>query len=130
MRQIFTSQRLENVEGVAKLLADAGIAHKITDGRTWKGNSRRSFSYSERNKNNPTPPAVWVLKPDDFKQAREILHGAGLLEATRDESYLPETLRFSEPKASPQSRMLRIKLVLLALIAGASALVMLRVFLR
>ena len=46
MRQVFTSTRLENVEGVAKLLGEHGIETKITQGRSWKGNSRREFSYS------------------------------------------------------------------------------------
>ncbi len=129
MRQIFTSPRLENVEGVAKLLEDAGIAIKITDGRTWKGTSRRGFSYNQSSKTPTIMPAVWVLKPDDFKQAREILHDAGLLEATRDASYLPESLQFRNDKPSPASRLLRIKLVLLGLIAAASGLLLAKIFL-
>ena len=49
MRQVFTSVRLENVENVERLLNDAGITTKITGGRTWKGRSRREFSYSDKN---------------------------------------------------------------------------------
>ena len=49
MRPIFTSTRLENVEGVAKMLGEHGIETKITQGRSWKGNSRREFSYTAKN---------------------------------------------------------------------------------
>ena len=35
MRQVFSSPRLENVEQVARLLEDAGIETRITDG--WVG---------------------------------------------------------------------------------------------
>jgi len=133
MRQIFTSARLENVEGVERMLNDAGIATKITDGRTWKGNSRREFSYSAAAKQQESgpQPAVWVLLPDDFKRAREILHDAGLLESTRDASYLPENLQFREaPAAGPQKRVNRIRMVLLAGVAVAFAVMMARMFLR
>ncbi|HXH00735.1 MAG TPA: pathogenicity-like protein, partial [Xanthomonadaceae bacterium] len=34
MRQVFSSIRLETVEGVAKLLRDAGIQVRITNGRS------------------------------------------------------------------------------------------------
>ncbi|MFY2764421.1 pathogenicity-like protein [Arenimonas sp. MALMAid1274] len=130
MRQVFTSVRLENVENVQRMLDEAGIATKITGGRSWKGVSRREFSYSNKNHDPSQQPALWVLKPDDFKQAREILHAAGLLEATRDSSYLPEALQFREPPpAGPMARMARMRMVLLGLVALGAAIMMARVFL-
>jgi hypothetical protein len=129
MRQVFTSTRLENVERVEKMLNDAGIATKLTQGRTWKGNSRREFSYTAKNPDGAQQPAVWVLKPDDFKQAREILHGAGLLEATRDASYLPEHLQFRTAKAAdPARRITKLRLALLAGVAIAAGLMLFRMF--
>jgi hypothetical protein len=133
MRQIFTSTRLENVESVEKMLNDAGIETKITQGRSWKGNSRREFSYSAAAKNHDTgqQPAVWVIKSDDFKLAREILHGAGLLEATRDASYLPEQLQFRAPTVgNPARRVTLIRMALLAGVAIAFGVMMFRIFLR
>jgi len=117
MRQVFTSVRLENVERVEKMLQDVGIATKITQGRSWKGVSRREFSYSAKNHDASQQPALWVLKPEDFKQAREILHDAGLLEATRDASYLPEHLNFRDPAAlGTAARMSRIRMALLFIV--------------
>ena len=64
MRQMFSSPRLENVEAVAKLFTDAGIEHKVSEGRGYKQVSRREFSYVEKN-NNANPPSIWVIKSED-----------------------------------------------------------------
>ncbi|HWI24375.1 MAG TPA: pathogenicity-like protein, partial [Lysobacter sp.] len=37
MRQVFSSPRLENVEGIAKFLEEHGIEVRITQGRSYKG---------------------------------------------------------------------------------------------
>ncbi len=127
MRQVFTSVRLENVEGVERMLNDAGIVTKITGGRSWKGVSRREFSYSAKNHDSGNQPALWVIKSDDFKRAREILHDAGLLEATRDNSYLPENLSFREmPAVSPAVRISRVRMALLFIVVIAGAGLLLR----
>ena len=127
MRQVFTSVRLENVERVEKMLNDAGIATKINQGRSWKGVSRREFSYSNKNHDPSQQPSLWVIKPDDFKQAREILHDAGLLEATRDASYLPEHLQFNAPRATdPLAKMTRLRMGLLFIVALVAAALILR----
>lgn len=127
MRQVFTSVRLENVENVERLLNDAGITTKITGGRSWKGVSRREFSYSNKHHDPSQQPALWVIKPDDFKRAREILHDAGLLEATRDSSYLPENLQFKDAAAAhPAARISRIRMALLFIVVIAGAGLLLR----
>ncbi|HEY5850807.1 MAG TPA: hypothetical protein VIT62_08610 [Lysobacter sp.] len=113
MRQVFSSQRLENVESVAQMLRDADIEVRITNGRSYKGGRRGTFSYSEAG---GPKPAVWVVRSDDQVRAREILREAGLLESTR-EKFAGPSYRFepeSQAKSPSQSRMLRIKLVLLA----------------
>jgi len=130
MRQVFTSVRLENVESVEKLLNEAGIETRISQGRTWKGVSRREFSYTSKNHDPSQQPALWVIKPDDFKQARELLHEAGLLEATRDVSFLPEHLQFeSRANTSPIARMSKIRVLLLLVIAVLGGALMLRTYL-
>jgi hypothetical protein len=126
MRQIFTSPRLENVERVAQLLDENGILNKITAGRTYKGHSRRQFSYAEKAKEATEQPAVWVIRPDDYKQARELMHDAGLLDQTSVPSYLPENLQFADkPVVDPAKRLLRIKVtmlfVMLVVIGGMMA---------
>jgi hypothetical protein len=82
MRQVFTSPRLENVEGVAKLLRDNDIEIKITNGRTFRGAIRGNFSYREP-PDRSEQPAVWVVRSDDQPKARELLREAGLLDSGR-----------------------------------------------
>ena len=123
MRQLFTSPRLENVEAVAKLLADAGIEHRVIGGRSYKGHSRRQFSYADTKANTAEQAAVWVLNSDDYKPARELMSELGLLETTEAPSYLPESLVVRDKaEADPQRRLLRIRIallfILLAVVGG------------
>jgi hypothetical protein len=133
MRQMFTSPRLANVEGVQKLLEDAGIETKITEGRSWKGNSRREFSYRQKDDAKVEQPAVWVLKSEDYTRALEILHEAGLIEvgaAPRDTSYLPETLQFAEKRPlDAATRISRVRIALLAIVAAMGGWMVLRMYL-
>lgn len=130
MRQVFTSVRLENVESVERMLNDVGITTKITQGRSWKGVSRREFSYTAKNHDSSQQPALWVIKSEDFKRAREILHDAGLLDATRESSFLPDALQFRDkPAVGPRARVGRFRMILLGAVALGGALLMLRVFL-
>ncbi|WP_374601609.1 hypothetical protein [Arenimonas sp.] len=131
MRQVFTSVRLENVEAVEKLLNEAGIQTKVNGGRTWKGNSRREFSYSNKNHDPSQQPSVWVVRPDDFKKAREILHEAGLLETTaKTGGYVPAPLQFSGTAANdPGRKVSKLRLVLLAAVLVTGAVMAARMFL-
>ena len=125
MRKVFSSQRLENVEGVAKLLRDAGIEIRISDGRSYKGNRRGTFSYGDRD-SAPTP-AVWVVRSEQQIAARELLREAGLLDSTRtEEGYVSPNFRFQAEQqgagTSPaRKRAMKLKIglvVLIIVIAG------------
>lgn len=123
MRQVFTSQRLENVEGVAELLRAEGIEVRIANGRSYKGNRRGTFKYSAPATG--AQPAVWVIRSEDQPRARAMLREAGLLAPTR-----PDVLRGTVPSApaeaapapDPQRRAMRIKLGLLVAIVVVIAL--------
>lgn len=82
MRQVFSSPRLENVERVAELLREQGIEVRVTNGRSYRGARRGTFSYRESANEDP-PAAVWVVKSEDQPQARDILREAGLLDSGR-----------------------------------------------
>lgn len=125
MRQIFSSPRLENVEGVVKLLADAGIQTRLTHGRSFEGPRRRKFSYSD---NESPQPTVWVVNSADQVRAREILRDAGLLDTTRPgESYAATAFRFDPltQAVKPQRRVLLVKMALLIGIATVLVLAVL-----
>jgi hypothetical protein len=129
MRQMFSSPRLENVEAVAKLFEEAGIEHKISEGRGYKKVSRREFSYVEKN-NNANLPAIWVIKSEDYKRAREMLHDMGLEEGAPASSYVPEVLQFREPaKTTDSARLSRIRIALLFAVGAMGAWMIIRTLL-
>jgi len=125
MRQIFTSQRLETVEGVARLLQEAGIEVHISQPRSYRGRRRGQFSYAEPMAPSQQP-AVWVRKPEDQPRARELLREAGLLATTRTYADLPPTA--SELPASRFERgrsrwAWRVRIALLLLIAAVAVFI-------
>jgi hypothetical protein len=126
MRQIFTSQRVETVEGVAELLERNGIETYISNGRSYQGKRGSQFSYSEP-VGKQKQPTVWVRHADDQPRAREILREQGLLGSTRPGQ--SRLLEFGEPDDAPDNKRrwaTRIRLVLLALIVAAAAFTFLR----
>lgn len=125
MRQLFTSQRLENVEAVAKLLNDAGIETWVSEARSYKGNRRRTFSYRESDRGE-AQPGVWIVKAEDVTRARALLIQAGLLESTKPDSYLPAPPPSPHGGNEPLRRAHRIRLVLLMILAGAVILTLAR----
>lgn len=125
MRQVFSSARLENVEQVAKLLEDAGIEVRITDGRSFKKGIRGDFSY--RSKPGERVPAIWVIRSEDQPRARAMLREAGLMDSSRNApgSYRAMSFRgdIPDPHADAgRRRALRIKLALLVVVAAVVAL--------
>jgi hypothetical protein len=125
MRQIFSSQRVETVEGVAELLEKNGIDTYISNGRSYQGKRGSQFSYSEPLAK-VKQPAVWVRHADDQPKAREILREHGLLDSTRPDQ--PRLLDLGNPDEATDKRRwaLRIRLVLLSLIVAAAAFTFLR----
>ena len=100
MRQVFSSPRLENVERVAQLLRDDGIAVKVTQRRAYKGGLRGNFSYRDDTRTEPMP-AVWVVRSEDQPRARAMLRELGLLDSTRsDTGYRLPAFRSEEPAAA------------------------------
>jgi hypothetical protein len=123
MRQVFTSPRLENVERVASLLHEQGIEARITNGRSFRGSRRSTFSYREAGNEGPQP-AVWVVKSEDQPKARELLREIGLLDSGRSPtSYLSTSSvdRLGDDAAgdAAKRRAFRIKSALLLGIAFA-----------
>ncbi len=119
MRQVFTSQRLETVESVARLLNDAGIETWTEQSRSYKGKQRGHFSYAEPGRH--PQPAVWVVKSDDQRLARDLLRQAGLMESTRSESPLFMPASATAPRRSTVSHMRSILLIILTLLAGLTS---------
>lgn len=126
MRQVFTSLRIETVEGVAKLLQDAGIEVHIANGRSYHSKRGSQFSYAEPMQLKQQP-SLWVKRAEDQPRAREILREAGLLASTRQGQ--PATLlSTAETPATRKGRSLawKIRVALLVAIAIAALVTVLR----
>lgn len=127
MRQVFSSPRLENVEGVARLLNEQGIDTHISQSRSYKGQRRGTFSYAQSGRADTSQwPAVWIVRAEDQPRARELLREAGLLTATSKPTYLPEVeLDPARSAKKPLSAawVLRLRLLILAAIAGLTLLI-------
>lgn len=123
MRQVFTSLRIETVEGVAKLLRDAGIEVQLVNGRSYHSKRSGQFSYAEPMKLKQQA-SVWVTHAEDQPRAREILREAGLLASTRPGQGQGDSLLFAagELPEEPKKRSLawRIRVGLLVAIAIAA----------
>ena len=115
MRQVFTSPRLENVEGVAQLLRDEGIEVRITNGRSYKGNRRGTFKYSQ-SAGGPQP-AVWVIRSEDQPRARAMLREAGLLESTRPGTGAAPVPAMPAAAPAPDRQRLAMRLRVVLLVA-------------
>jgi hypothetical protein len=126
MRQIFTSQRLETVEGVARLLNEHGVETWTSNARSYRGRRRSSFSYSAKQQG--TQPGVWVVRADELVRAREVLRQAGLLETTRDKpGYVPDVEAPPGVK-SPVRTAMRVRLALLLALTVMAGYTSLRIY--
>ena len=127
MRQIFSSQRVETVEGVAQLLREAGIEVRITNGRSYHSKRGSQFSYLDTSKAT-THPTLWVVHANDQPRAREILREARLLDTTRRDHPTAEyAFRPEAPEAAPARNWgWRIRIGLLLVIGAVAMFITMR----
>ncbi|GAB2500490.1 DUF2007 domain-containing protein [Pseudoxanthomonas sangjuensis] len=126
MRQVFTSQRIETVEGVAKLLGDAGIEVAIRNGRSYQSKRGGQFSYTEPVAAN-RQPSLWVRRAEDQPRAREILREAGLLDSTRPDQRGNYVFAERDEEAAPHRPWAwRIRIMLLVIIAAVAMFIWLQ----
>lgn len=126
MRQVFTSQRIETVEGVAKLLTDAGIDVAIRNGRSYQSKRGGQFSYTEAVAANQQP-SLWVRYAEDQPRAREILREAGLLDSTRADQRSNYVFAEQDEETAPRRPWAwRIRIALLVIIAAVAMFIWLQ----
>ncbi len=121
MRQIYSSQRLENVDKVEAMMNDAGVETYVSGRDKLRRDRRRRFSYTERGQQGEWP-AVWVVRADDLPKAREIMRDAGLMGSTRPEfaanNLPPPRVQTAETMASRVRRGLLVLVVVTAVLMG------------
>lgn len=131
MRAIYTSPRLANVERVAQLLVEHGIAAHVTREQTWSGRRNPRFSYfGAASTQRGSWARVHVVDPDDRAPARQLLRELGI-SAGGIEAEI-ERLAISDPRQIATARrrrvVTRIRLALLVAIGVFAALITLGLF--
>lgn len=128
MRQIYTSPRMENIERVVALMNEQGIETTIANRRAYQGADWKRFSYTAKG-DRDSWPQVCVVRSEDQTAARRILREAGLEPATRFAEELAAARNAGDTSGHKRTS-LRIKLVLLAMIAGIAALLAMKILLH
>ncbi len=121
MRRIYSSPRVENVERLVAVMAEHGIATKVTNQRAYDRKSYSRFSYA-RPGHSDNWPAVWVRHAADHTRARQLMRDIGIEPVTR---YAEELAAYRFQKnggRSPTRVASRIRTALLVAVAIAVAI--------
>ena len=73
---------MENIDRLVAVMAEHGIATKVTNQRAYTGSTYRRFSYA-RPGHSDNWPAVWVRHASDHTRARQVMRDIGIEPATR-----------------------------------------------
>jgi hypothetical protein len=121
MRHIYSSPRIQNIERLVAVMAEHGIATRVTNRRVYEGSSYSHFSYA-RPGSSADWPAVWVAHAKDHTRARQLMREIGIEPATRYAEDLA-TYRFQQSGGrSPTYIASRVRTVLLIAVCIAIAI--------
>ena len=121
MRRIYCSPRIENVERLVAVMAEHGIATRVTNRRVYDSKSYKSFSYA-RPGHSDNWPAVWVQHAGDHTRARQLMRDIGIEPVTR---YAEELAAYRFQKnggRTPGRTAARVRTAMLVAVAIAVAI--------
>lgn len=125
MRQIYTSQRQENIDRVIALMTENGIETSVTNRSNWNRPSYQRFSYTESTDDRDTWPQVWISRADDYTRSRELLRELGIEPVIRHGEELA-AVRDPSPTLKRRNTVARVRRIVLLAVLGAFAMVVLR----
>ena len=120
MRRIYSSPRIENVERLVAVMAEHGIATKVTNRRAYDGSWSR-YSYARPGASDNWP-SVWVKHANDHTRARQLMREIGIEPVTR---YAEELAAYRFQKnggRSPANIAARVRTAVLVAVAIAVAI--------
>jgi len=124
MRQVYASQRVENVDRVVALLEEAGITTRVVNRDKLNRDRFQRFSYGDAGDSRGWP-AVQIVSAEDMPKARELLRAAGLMGSTRPDAQSPMP-RWEAPGNTPDRTAAKMRRA--AMIGVLCALVLLAFF--
>lgn len=123
MRRIYSSPRVENIERLVAVMAEHGIATKVTNLRVYDSKSYSRFSYA-RLGDSENWPSVWVERAEDHTRARQLMHEIGIEPVTRFAEDLAAWRARKAPKRrrTPAEIAARVRTAVLVAVTIAVAL--------
>lgn len=121
MRRLYTSPRMENIDRLVAVMAEHGIATRVTTRRAYEGSTYRRFSYA-RPGHSDNWPAVWVRHASDHTRARQLMRDIGIEPVTR---YAEELAAYRSRQAggrSPARIAARVRTAVLVAVCIALAI--------
>ncbi|MDE2271224.1 MAG: hypothetical protein KGJ94_04470 [Xanthomonadaceae bacterium] len=121
MRRIYTSPRIENIERLVAVMAEHGIATKVTNRRVYDSKSYSRFSYARPGQSDDWP-AVWVKHASDHTRARQLMRDIGIEPVTRYAEELAAYRWHKHVGRNPARMAARVRTVVLVAVAIAVAI--------
>jgi hypothetical protein len=113
---------MENIDRLVAVMAEHGIATRVTNRRAYAGSTYRRFSYA-RPGHSDNWPAVWVRHASDHTRARQLMRDIGIEPATR---YAEELAAYRSRQAgggrSPARIAARVRTAVLVAVCIALAI--------
>lgn len=125
MRQIYTSQRQENIDRVVALMSEHAIETKVANRSNWNRPTYQRFSYAERTDDREAWPQVWISRADDYPRARELLRSIGIEPVIRHADELAAA-RNPSPVHRRRDSVVRVRRIVMIAVVAACAMVVLR----
>ncbi len=125
MRQIYTSQRQENIDRVVALMREHAIETVVSNRSNWNRPSYQRFSYTGNNDNREAWPQVWISRADDYTRARELLLSIGIEPMIRHADELAAE-RNPTPMQRRRSTVVRMRRIVIIAVVAACAMLVLR----
>ncbi len=119
MRKIYASPRIKNVEKLAAVMAEHGIATRITNVRAYDRSTYVKFSYA-RPGSSESWPSLWVIHAADHTRARKLVREIGIEPPVRFADELAE-YRSRGRAGAPGRIAARVRTAALAALAIAMA---------
>ncbi|HLI16900.1 MAG TPA: hypothetical protein VKV22_01360 [Rhodanobacteraceae bacterium] len=126
MRRIYSSPRIENVERLVAVMAEHGIATKVTNRRAYDGSSWSRFSYARPGQSEDWP-SVWVKHASDHTRARQLMRDIGIEPVTRYAEDLAAYRFRKHGGRNPARIAARVRIAVLVAVVVAAALYAARV---
>ncbi|MEO7066588.1 MAG: hypothetical protein ABI114_06745 [Rhodanobacter sp.] len=125
MRQIYTSAHADNIARVTKMMADHGIETSVLNQSRYDRPTWQRASYLPQREDRDSWPQVWVVRPDDYTEARLLMRDVGVEPIIVHGEELAAS-RQSTPVQKRRHTVARIRHLVLLAVLAVTALIALR----